>query len=89
MLQEELDGRLERAFLSSLDLGFAQVSAHSETVLAACKVLSPVQFRGLGATTEDLIRFSLGIEREHRVRLARVDQEGNTRLFKLLSRWAR
>ena len=46
VLQEELDGRLERALLSSLDLGFRQVTTDCETVLTASKVLPLVQFRG-------------------------------------------
>lgn len=84
MLQEELDGRLERALLSSLDLRFGQVSTDSEPVLATCKVLPLVQFRILGSPPEDDIRFRLGIGREPLVLLARVDQEGNACLFERL-----
>ena len=86
VLQEKLHSRLERALLSSLDLGFGQVSTDGETVLAACKVLPLIQFRALGTSPEDGIRFSLGFDREPHVRLTRVDQEGNARLFERLSR---
>ena len=88
MFQEELDGRLERALLSSFDLGFRQVTTESETVFTASKVLPLVQFRGLGASAEDHIRFDLGRDREHLVCLTRVDQEGNARLFVPLSKRA-
>lgn len=58
MLQEELDGRLERALLSSLDLRFGQVSTDSEPVLATCKVLPLVQFRILGSPPRMISAFA-------------------------------
>lgn len=89
VLQEELDGRLERALLSSFDLGLGQVPANSETVRTACKVLPLVQCRGLGASTEDNVCLSLSLDREHLVRFARVDQERNARLLDFLSKRTR
>lgn len=86
MLQEELDGRLERRLLCSLDLGFRQVPTDSETVYTAWEVLPLVQCRRLGTSAEDGICLSLSLGREHLVRLARVNEEGNARLFERLSR---
>ena len=86
VLPEELDGRFERTLFSSFHLGFGQVPADSEAMRATCKVLPLVQFRDLFASAEDGIRLSRGLRREHLVRLARVDQEGNARSFDFLSR---
>lgn len=86
MLQEKLDGRLERALLAGLDLGLRQVSTDSEPVHTAWEVLPLVQRGSPGTSANDLICLSLSIVREHLVHLARIDQEGNSCLFKFLSR---
>lgn len=77
VLFEELDACFERALLSSRFRGLGQVCADSEAVHALGEVLSPVQSRGLQASTEDVIRLLLSLWRELRVCFTAVDQERN------------
>lgn len=84
MHREELDGRFERALLSSLDLRVGQITTDGESVGTTLKVLSPVQIRVDMTSTENGIRLSLSIGRKHRVKLARVDKERDLGCFEFL-----
>jgi hypothetical protein len=73
VLDEELDSRLERAFLAGLDLRLAQVPAYSKAMGAPQEVLARVPGR-VCAVPEQVIRRLLLLRRESVVVLARVEQ---------------
>jgi len=79
VLQEELDGCLERAFLAGLDLRVAQITTDSKTVRAAIPVRPLVPDRKL-ASAEDFVSNRLRLLGELLVNLAAVDQKGCLRL---------
>jgi hypothetical protein len=74
VLDEELDGRLERTFLAGLDLRLAQVPADGKAMGTTREVLTRVAGR-VSAVPEQVVRHLLLLRRESDVMLARVDQD--------------